>query len=94
MIKQTNFSLKIIFCIISNLDLEQHCVKSVHIRSCSGPYFPAFGLKTDQNNSEYGHFLRSADCSTNLCLVHLTDKILKGFDGGLLTGMILVDLQK
>ena len=23
-----------------------HCVKSVRIRSCSGPYFPAFGLNT------------------------------------------------
>ena len=28
------------------------CVKSVCIRSYSGPHFPAFGL----NNSEYGHF--------------------------------------
>ena len=53
-----------------------HCVKSVRIRSYSGPYFPAFELNTniqskyeysvrmwentDQNNSEYGHFLRSA----------------------------------
>ena len=43
-----------------------HCVKSVRIRSCSGPYFPAFGLNrerygenTDQNNSEYRHILRS-----------------------------------
>ena len=36
-----------------------HCVKSVGIRSYSGPYFPAFGLNADQNNSEYGHFLRS-----------------------------------
>ena len=52
---------------------HQHCVKSVHIRSYSGPHFPAFGLNTvrmqekaDQNNSEYGHFLRSADqmCTT------------------------------
>ena len=53
-------------------------MKSVHIRSNFGPYFPAFGLNTkrysvlsislysvqmpentDQNNSEYGHFLRS-----------------------------------
>ena len=25
----------------------------------SGLYFPAFGLNSDQNNSEYGHFLRS-----------------------------------
>ena len=35
-------------------------VKSVRIRSYSGPYFFAFGLNTDQNNSEYGHFSRSA----------------------------------
>ena len=32
--------------------------------------------------------------STNLCLSFLTDKVLKGFDEGLLTGMILIDLQK
>ena len=31
-------------------------MKSVRIRSYSGPYFSAFGLNTDQNNSEYGHF--------------------------------------
>ena len=49
-------------------------VKSVHIRSNSGPHFPAFRLNAeryysvispnagnaDQNNSENGHFLRSA----------------------------------
>ena len=29
-----------------------------------------------------------------MCLSHLTDKILKGFDGDLLTGMILIDLPK
>ena len=55
--------------------LRTHCVKSVRIRSYSGPYFPAFRLKTDilcispysvrmqentdQNNFEYGHFSRS-----------------------------------
>ena len=32
--------------------------------------------------------------SANLCLSFLTDKILKGFDEGLLTTMILIDLQK
>ena len=32
--------------------------------------------------------------STNLCLSFLTDKILKGFDKGLLTGMMLIGLQK
>ena len=25
-----------------------HCVKSVHIRSYSGPYFPTFGLNTER----------------------------------------------
>ena len=30
--------------------------KSVRIWSYSVPYFPAFGLNTDQSNSEYGHF--------------------------------------
>ena len=52
--------------------IHSHCVKNVHIRSYSGPYFPAFGLnterspysvqvreKTDQTNSEYRHFSRS-----------------------------------
>ena len=32
--------------------------------------------------------------SADTCLSFLNDKILKGFDDGLVTGMILVDLQK
>ena len=32
--------------------------------------------------------------STDLCLSYLNDKILKGYDNGLFTGMILIDLQK
>ena len=55
--------------------IAHHCLKSVRIQSYSGPRFSAFGLNTerhsvlsvfspnagntDQNNSEYGHFLRS-----------------------------------
>ena len=31
-----------------------HCVKSAHIRSYPGPYFPAFGLNTER----YGVSLR------------------------------------
>ena len=31
----------------------------VLFRSYFGPYFPAFGLNTDQDNSEYRYFLRS-----------------------------------
>ena len=42
----------------SNSKGGQHCLKSVRIWSCSGPYFPAFGLNRDQNNSEYGRFLQ------------------------------------
>ena len=38
-------------------------MKRVRIRSYSGPYLPAFGMRenTDQNNSEYGLFLRHED---------------------------------
>ena len=32
--------------------------------------------------------------STDFCMSYLTDKISKGFDSGLLTGVILIDLQK
>ena len=32
--------------VCSQIQLFLHCVKSVHIRSFSGPYFPAFGLIT------------------------------------------------
>ena len=32
--------------------------------------------------------------STVTCLSFFNDKILKGFDDGLVTGMILIDLQK
>ena len=32
--------------------------------------------------------------STDTCLTYLNDKIVKGFDSGLFTGMILIDLQK
>ena len=42
---------------------DQHCMKKDHIRSYSHPYFPAFGLNTDQSNSEYGHVLCSASVS-------------------------------
>ena len=53
---------------------EAHCVKSVRIRSYSSPYFPAFGLNTDQNNSEYGHFLHSGtSVNVNLFLDVLDD---------------------
>ena len=42
-----------------NSMLDKRCVESIGIPSSSGPYFPAFGLNTDQNNSECEHFLYS-----------------------------------
>ena len=41
------------------LETKLHCVKSARVRSFCGSYFPAFGMNTDQKNSEYGHFSRS-----------------------------------
>ena len=36
-----------------------HCIKSVRIRSYSGPYLVQMRENTDQNNSEYVRFPRS-----------------------------------
>ena len=53
------------FCLLQ-VNRSQHCVKSVRIRSFSGPYFPVFSPNTetkvnkDQKNSEYEHSSRSA----------------------------------
>ena len=52
---------------------------------------PFYRIKTYHNNYQSGF---QGNHSTNLCLSFLTDKVLKGFDDGLLTGMILIDLQK
>ena len=44
---------------VSTIFSNTHCVKSVHNRSYSDPYFPVYGLNMDQNNCECGRFLRS-----------------------------------
>ena len=60
-----------------------HCVKSVHIRSYSGPHFPAFGLNTER----YGVSLRiQSECgkmrtritptTDTLHAVHDTDAVV------------------
>ena len=33
---------------LSGLDINLHCIKSVHIQSFSGLYFPAFGLNMER----------------------------------------------
>ena len=40
--------------------ISLHCVENVRIRSYSGPYSVQMRESTDENNSEYGHFLCSA----------------------------------
>ena len=66
-------ALKILFSLVSD-----HYVKSVRIRNFPGPYFPAFGLNTDQKNSEYGHFSRIVSFDKKLhCLAFSLSSILK-----------------
>ena len=59
-----------LFRIVYESHWQYRCAKCVRIRSYSGPHFPAFRLRispysvrmrenVDQNNSKYGHFLRS-----------------------------------
>ena len=40
-------------------EYKYHCVKTVRIRIYSGLYSVQIRENTDQNNSEYGHFLGS-----------------------------------
>ena len=56
-----------------------HCVKSVRIRSYSGPHFPVFGLNIQ---SECGKMQTRITPNTDT------------FSAVLLTGIILIDLQK
>ena len=46
--------------IFQNFGILSHCAKSDRIWSVSGLYFSTLGLNTDQKNSEYGHFSRTA----------------------------------
>ena len=46
----------------------------------SGPHFPVFQLNTDQNNSEYGHILRSDIPSRISIKLRLCYQYSKSFD--------------
>ena len=54
-----------------------YCVESTRIWSFSGLYFPAFGLNTDQKNSEYGHFSCSAVIKGSIGLKTTINKTFK-----------------
>ena len=71
-INKCNFSFS--FKFDSKKVTARHCVKSVSIRSNSGPFLLAFGLNTDQNNSEHGHFLRSETTNNEILKTHYEKK--------------------
>ena len=58
-----------------------HCVKSVRIRSFSGPYFPTLELNTqrysDQKSSGYGHFSRSDSLKHPLSVAAFRKQIME-----------------
>ena len=60
-------------------------------QSCIQPAYRTF--KKHDILYEYQSRFRSKH-SVNTCLTHLSNQILKGFESGKSTGMILIDLQK
>ena len=78
--RTTEKEARVMNCFCGMFKRQKHCVKSVRIRSYSGPHFPAFshirtefspnlgkcGKNADQSNSEYGDFLRSESVKTYL----------------------------
>ena len=57
---QMQIRIQCTYQVLCTIWFNRDCVESVHIPSCSGPHFHAFGMNTDQKNCKYGHFLRSA----------------------------------
>ena len=60
----------------------KHCVKSVHIRSYSGPHFPAFGLNKERysvgirENADSFYAATVGNCFNKNCLSQMFDMIL------------------
>ena len=70
-----------------------HYVRSVQIRSFSVPYFPAFGLNTDQKNSVLGHFPRSFHHLKTIlkkCPPNFIDFCIKSFPNKLYAPKVIV----
>ena len=63
LLEKNSYSIRRVFPMAasenSNIVADSRCAKSVRIRSYSGPYAVRMQENTDENNSEYGHFLRS-----------------------------------
>ena len=56
---KTSLLLSLFPLMFNSFLIYTHCVKSVRIRSFSGPYSIRMREKTDKKNSKYGHFSRS-----------------------------------
>ena len=56
---KTSLLLSLFPLMFNSFLIYTHCVKSVGIRSFSGPYSVRMREKTDKKNSKYGHFSRS-----------------------------------
>ena len=69
------------------LPIISRVIKKVIQNQISGFLNSKIFLYTCQSGFRKNH-------STDFCLSYLNGKILKGFDKGLMTGMILIDLQK
>ena len=68
-------------CLNEPSGLVKNCVKSAHIRSFSGPYFPASALNTEryQENTEYGDFFTQcipAKIVENLGVINDSEKMV------------------
>ena len=60
--QQVRFVLCSVIGVIKRVNsIPSHCVKSVRVWSCFGPYSIGMQENTDQKNSEYGHFSHSVD---------------------------------
>ena len=48
--RQKHSTIHALIHLTEKISNQLHCVKSVRIRSFSGPYFPAFGLNTERKS--------------------------------------------
>ena len=60
---------------IEHVSTHKQCVKSVRIWSYSSPHFPAFGLDTNKNNSEWRYAMK-----VNILLKQIVSILVFYFD--------------
>ena len=68
---EAKVSLRITQEKLTRIESGFHCVKSVHIRSYSGPHFPTIGLNTRKYGPEHGNFSCSVQFNFWICFFSL-----------------------